>query len=160
MDLRAIAIEALVGCFLAGWITPEVLRRRRENVLAEPISSDLTGPHHLMTVAGFCALAAAFACVTAGAVLVAMISDTWERLTGRWHRRVHLTAAGVAFVAAFVLEAWVSGTRHDVALLALTAAYPATVGFVRWCWPRATAWQEKAGAVLICIWMAAAVAGA
>ena len=164
-----VLVAALVAIFIFGCTIPELARSTRVAPAGEPISYYLTGPRHLYEVAGFCAMSlallllstqlgpagATLAAVIAAAVIMAAVSDTWRGLLGKHHRAIHLVAAGTAFLIAFVLELLVSIRTGSVLLSVVTAVYPAAVGFIYWEWPLATAWQEKAAASSICLWLVA-----
>jgi len=138
-----------------------------EDELHQTISDGLTGPYHRVEDAGFIALGGALAILgvilaspiswlcwlVAVGILGAMASDTYRPFlmrhfggtAAKWRER-HLIFAGIAFVGALALEA---SLAHGWLLWALVAAYPISVGIVRWIWPKYTAWQEWVAALAI-----------
>lgn len=160
----------LIGtaAFVASAGAVEYLVRR---LRAQPISSGLTGPRHLVLDAGFAGLAgglawtaladlagaaAMVALATAGAVAGAAASDTlhrlFDRLSGGRHREIHLACAAVAFVGAAVLEALVARALGSWVLWALFSLYLCSAGFTYWCWPKDTPLQEKVATAAICVY--------
>ncbi|HET8550894.1 MAG TPA: hypothetical protein VFM97_00270 [Gammaproteobacteria bacterium] len=155
-----------VAVFVACCIAPEVLRRATTDYASEPISTYLTGRYGWIEDAGFLALAAALAvlgtqlrgwaglCAALGTVGVfgALLTDRCAGWIGPHAHRWHLTCAGLAFVAAFFLEAIAS---RGGPMIVLAVCYPSIVALVYVLHPKETALQEKVAAALICAWLVA-----